>query len=472
MADQDGGGSERIRKLLGHLDVSHHSLRHVGQELALQASDSPHSSSSALYERSLVLSKDCSTVIRELCNHLHSEDLVPCQSALSRIERAIDRASQAGTDTPHIVNTWRVVEVVEQFLGIVAESYRYVTLSEQTALEGIEVTEREDTELARLLERRREVVAPRLAIPAKPLAVPSLGDMPRWRVRQFFRPGLILGIAIVFSFAIVAVAAPLIAPPEGEDPYVVPREGYVFQPQPPTADHPLGTMERQYDVFYGLVWGTRVAFKIGLLVTLGRAVIGVLVGLISGYYGGLLDAAIMRLTDAFMAFPIVPATLLMLVFFGPRLGAMAGGVDRIVALALIVFGWMQYARLVRGNVLAERAKQYVEAAIAIGARTPRIIFRHVLPNVPQGLFVLVASDIGAMVVLATVFTFLGLSGYRGLADWGMMLNIARNWIIGTPSNAFTYWYCYLPPSVAIVLFSMGWNLIGDSLRDVLDPRLR
>lgn len=90
----------------------------------------------------------------------------------------------------------------------------------------------------------------------------------------------------------------------------------------------------------------------------------------------------------------------------------------------------------------------------------------------QGLFVLAASDIGAMVVLAAVFTFLGLSGYRGLADWEMMLNISRNWIIGTPSNAFKYWYTYLPPSIAIVFFSIGWNLIGDSLRDILDPRLR
>jgi len=119
----------------------------------------------------------------------------------------------------------------------------------------------------------------------------------------------------------------------------------------------LGTTERQYDVLYGLVWGTRVAFTIGLSATLGRMLIGVLLGLISGYYGGLLDATIMRVTDAFMAFPIVPATLLMLTFFGPTLGGMTGGVERIVVLALVLFGWMQYARVVRGNVLAEREKK-------------------------------------------------------------------------------------------------------------------
>jgi len=96
--------------------------------------------------------------------------------------------------------------------------------------------------------------------------------------------------------------------------------------------------------------------------------------------------------------------------------------------------------------------------------------RILLANVPPKLFVLIASDTGAMVVLAAVFTFLGLSGRRGLADWGCMTNIGRNWIIGTPSNAFQYWYTYLPPIAAIVLFSVGWNLIGDGLRDALDPR--
>jgi peptide/nickel transport system permease protein len=123
-------------------------------------------------------------------------------------------------------------------------------------------------------------------------------------------------------------------------------------------------------------------------------------------------------------------------------------------------------------VLLERSKQYVEAATTLGARGVHIMWRHILPNVPQGLFVLIASDIGAMVVLAAMFTFLGLSGRTGLADWGWMLNIGRNWIIGTPSNAFQYWYVYLPPIAAIVLFSAGWNLIGDGLRDVLDPRVR
>ena len=291
--------------------------------------------------------------------------------------------------------------------------------------------------------------------------------------RIFSTPELIVGCAIVLVFAVVAIAAPVFAPPEGEEPYFIPAGSFAKVPEPPSPEHPLGTMQRQYDILYGLVWGTRVAFKVGLSITVGRALIGVLLGLISGYSGGLLAAVVMRITDAFLAFPIMAAALVMLTFFGGGLvGVVTGGADRVVILSLILFGWMQYARIVRGNALVEREKEYVQAAICVGARSRRIIFRHVLPNATRGLFVVGASDIGAMVVLAAVFSFMGLSGGEALADWGQMLNFSRNWIIGTPANAFKYWYTYFPPSMSIVVFSMGWNLIGDGLRDVLDPRLR
>jgi peptide/nickel transport system permease protein len=230
-------------------------------------------------------------------------------------------------------------------------------------------------------------------------------------------------------------------------------------------------MESQYDVLYGLIWGTRVAFRVGLLITLGRVLIGIPVGMVAGYYGGWLDALMMRTTDAFLAFPIVAGVLVILTVRVDYWGVQLSEGDRAIILALILFGWMQYARLVRGNVLVERAKEYVQAAVSVGAWGPRIIFRHVLPNAIQGLFVLMASDIGAMVVTVAALTFIGLSGNEPTADWGMMLKFARNWVIGAPSNAFAYWYTYIPPIIAIVLFSIGWNLIGDSLRDVLDPQL-
>ncbi len=470
MATGESKGNEQIRRLLTQLDLCHHSLKHVGQRLAAQAAQ-PSASSSALYERSLRLSKDCSKIVHELCEQLDSRHMPACRSALVKIDRAVYSASRQETDTSRMVNAWRVVEATEQFLGVAAEKYDYVTLAQQIGPVPGEVREIDSSGAAPLAPGYKEATA-KTVTALKPVSVPSFRTVPRFRVGRFLRPGLLLGVLIVLGFAIIGIVAPLIAHPGGQDAYLMPKDGVQVEPKPPTAEHLLGTTERQYDVLYGVVWGTRVAFTIGLAVTLGRVLLGVPLGLISGYYGGWLDAVIMRLTDAFMAFPIVPGTLLMLVFFGPTLGGMTGGADRVVVLALILFGWMQYARLVRGNVLAEREKQYVEAAVAVGARSPRIIFRHILPNVPQGLFVLVASDIGGMMVLAAVFTFLGLSGYPGLADWGMMLNISRNWIIGTPSNAFEYWYAYLPPSAAVVFFSIGWNLIGDGLRDVFDPRLR
>jgi peptide/nickel transport system permease protein len=224
-------------------------------------------------------------------------------------------------------------------------------------------------------------------------------------------------------------------------------------------------------VLYGLIWGARVAFRVGLLITLGRVLIGVPVGMVAGYYGGRLDALMMRATDAFLAFPVVAGVLLMLAVTVDVWGIRLGEGDRAIVLALILFGWMQYARLVRGNVLVERAKEYVQAAVSIGAGGPRIILRHVLPNATNGLFVLIASDIGAMVVTVAALTFIGLSGDEPTADWGMILKFARNWVIGGPANAFEYWYTYIPPIVAIVLFSIGWNLIGDGLRDALDPQV-
>jgi peptide/nickel transport system permease protein len=289
--------------------------------------------------------------------------------------------------------------------------------------------------------------------------------------RILSNPELILGILIVLVFAIIAVAAPMIALPEGKDPYALPKDGFATGPKPPNPDHPLGTMQDQYDVFHGIIWGTRVAFRVGLLITLGRVLIGVPVGIVAGYHGGRLDALMMRMTDAFLAFPIVAGVLLMLAVTVDVWGIRLGEGDRAIVLALILFGWMQYARLVRGNVLVERAQEYVQAAVSIGAGGPRIILRHVLPNATKGLFVLIASDIGAMVVTVAALTFIGLSGNEPTADWGMILKFARNWVIGAPANAFAYWYTYIPPIVAIVLFSIGWNLIGDGLRDALDPQI-
>jgi peptide/nickel transport system permease protein len=303
-------------------------------------------------------------------------------------------------------------------------------------------------------------------------------------IRRHLRPSLIAGSLIVLAFVAVALAAPLIAPPgDTETPYQIPRYGVSPLPQPPDAAHPLGRLSKQYDIFYGLVWGTRVALQAGLIVTAGRLVIGVVLGLLAGYVGGWTDRLLMRITDAFLSFPIMAAGMVMVAIFGREIQrSFRGGFyltphgeEQVLIAALVLFGWMSYARLVRGNVLAEREREYVQAARATGVGHLRLLARHLWPNVRQGLFVLAASDVGAAVVLLATFAFVGLihPPYGHMeADWGQMLNAARDWIIGSPADAFAYWYTYLPVSAAIILFSVGWNLVGDGLREAFDPRLR
>jgi peptide/nickel transport system permease protein len=284
--------------------------------------------------------------------------------------------------------------------------------------------------------------------------------------------GLFLGLIIVTIFAVVAISAPFLAPPTEEDPYLLPKFGLAGPPEPPSSEHLLGMMQDRYDIFYGLIWGTRVAFKIGLLITLGRVLVGVPLGVISGYYGGWVDSLIMRATDAFLAFPVVAGVMLLMTVSFDYWQIRLGEGDSAVIIGLILFGWIQYARLIRGNVLAERGKEYVGAAVCIGAGDRRIIFRHVFPNSTQGLLVLIASDIGTMVMTVAALTFIGLTGDAPIADWGMMLRISRNWIVAAPGNAFQYWYTYVPLILAILFFSIGWNLVGDGLRDMLDPKMR
>jgi peptide/nickel transport system permease protein len=303
--------------------------------------------------------------------------------------------------------------------------------------------------------------------------------------RLLSRPSLFVGSLIVLIFLAVALTAPLLAPRQGELPFLIPRDGFVKVPQPPGPSHPLGTMEAQNDIFYGLVWGARFALRLSLLITAGRAFLGILVGLFSGYYGRGVDAVLMRLTDAFLSFPVMVAVMVTVTLLGHDTYITPEGfvypmpngprAQLTIGLTLVAFGWMSYARLVRGNILSEREQEYIAAARSIGMRHWRILFRHLLPNTTRGLPVLIASDIGMVVVWLATFHFVGLipaNVTMMLADWGQMLAFARHWIVGGPGRAFEYWYTYLPVSAAIVLYSVGWNLIGDGLRDALDPRLR
>jgi peptide/nickel transport system permease protein len=278
-------------------------------------------------------------------------------------------------------------------------------------------------------------------------------------------PLSIAGIVIIFVFAIIALIGPLIAPPpEGHrDAYQIPRDGFSSTPQPPSEDHPFGTTEGQYDIYYGVIWGTRSAFRVGLSVMAAVLAIGISLGSIAGYFGGLLDEVIMRITDIFMAFPGLILAMAITVALGPSLNS--------VILALIAVQWPSYARLVRGDILAIREEDYVEAARGIGSSHARVIIRHVLPNAIYSSLVMASLDIGAMVLAAAGLSFLGLGAPAGYADWGQMIQFARNWIIGLPGNPLAYWHTVAIPGLFILFFVLGWNLLGDAFRDISDPKL-
>jgi len=287
-----------------------------------------------------------------------------------------------------------------------------------------------------------------------------------WILKKLFtRPLSLVGFVLLFAFIVIAVIAPWIAPPEfPHQPYRIPRDGYWAEPKPPSAEHILGTAEGQYDIFYGVVWGTRTAFRVGLIVTLSGCVIGMVIGSIAAYYGGLIDEILMRVVDVFYTLPYLVAAMVLAVVLGRSLESSM--------IALICFTWMGYARVIRSEILRIREIDYTHAARALGASNVRILVRHIIPNALYPVFVMVSMNIGSMVIAVSTLSFLGLGAQLGYADWGQMISLARNWMLGSAGDAAAYWFTVVCPGVPIVLFVLAWNLVGDALRDVLDPRMR
>ncbi len=285
-------------------------------------------------------------------------------------------------------------------------------------------------------------------------------------VKKMLRnPVSLIGIIIVIFFSCIAIVAPWLAPPKPNyDPYEIPRDGFSNTPRPPSKEHLFGTTQGQYDIFYGMVWGTRTAFRVGVLVAGSVTIIGIIIGTISAYYGGLIDEFVMRIVDIFLSFPFLIAAM--------TLSTVLGRSITNVMIALIVFGWMYYARLMRSEVLATKQQSYVEASNALGGGDFWIIRKHIISNSIYSVLVKFTMDIGTMVIWAAALSFLGVGVEVGYADWGQMINLARNWIVGPSYDPFKYWYTVVYPGSALVLFVLGWNLIGDAFRDVFDPKLQ
>jgi peptide/nickel transport system permease protein len=265
--------------------------------------------------------------------------------------------------------------------------------------------------------------------------------------------GLLAGAALLAVFTTAAVLAPLLAP---HDPLAVADPAAPVALQPPSARHLLGTDALGRDVLARVLFGGRVSLAVGVGVEVVVAALGGVVGLLAGYYGRTLDAALMRLTDVVMAFPsLILAIGLVAVFETPGLGN--------VFVVLVLLGWTTIARVVRGTVLTLKSREFVQAARAMGARGRTILFRHILPNSLGPLLVAATLGVGGNMVAEAGLSFLGLGSQPPTISWGAMLADGQSDLLTAPWAAVF-------PGLALLLAVLGVNLLGDGLRDMLDPR--
>lgn len=285
-------------------------------------------------------------------------------------------------------------------------------------------------------------------------------------------PLSLIGFSLVILFIVIAALAPVLAPPKMYDPFrIPPSETYYREPRPPSSTHPFGTTSWQRDLYYGCIWGTIHAFRLGLIITAFTLVIGLTLGLIAGYYGGIIDEIVMRFTDIIFAFPALILIMALVVAFSTlTLPFSFSGDIRIDAtiIGIILVGWPGYTRLIRGEVLRVKTEDYIEAAKASGASDFRIIMRHILPNSIYPIIIVASLDFGTIVLLAAALSFLGLGAPENYADWGQLIYASTDWV----ADGFKYWWTFVMPGTFIVLFVLGWNLLGDAFRDILDPLYR
>jgi peptide/nickel transport system permease protein len=260
------------------------------------------------------------------------------------------------------------------------------------------------------------------------------------------------GCVLLAVFLVFALFAPWIAP---EDPA---SNDLPSRLQPPSAAHWFGTDEFGRDILSRVIYGARVSLLVGASVVAGSLLIGLIIGSIAGYYGGVADRFLnVILMNAFLSFPGILLAIAFVAFRGP-------GVFNLV-LALCLGGWVGYARLVRAQVLSVKEKEFVEAARALGASDWRIVTKHILPNIIQPVVVQAAIGMAGAVLAEATMSFLGLGVPAPTASWGSMLNDARTHLFDSP-------HMVLFPAAALMLAVLSFNFIGDALRDYLDPRSR
>ncbi|MWD26374.1 ABC transporter permease subunit [Aquicoccus sp. SCR17] len=272
-----------------------------------------------------------------------------------------------------------------------------------------------------------------------------------WRGAEMLwaSPAALTGVAIIAALVVVALLAPLLAP---YGPYA---QNLANQLQPPSAEHLLGTDEFGRDIFSRIIFGTRFTLYIVMLVALIAAPAGLLIGASSGYLGGWFDTLAMRITDIALAFPRLILALAFVTAFGPGLN------NAILAIALT--GWPPYVRIARAEALTIRRSDYIAAIELMGASRLRIILLHVVPLCLPSLFVRLTLDMAGVILIAAGLGFLGLGAQPPAAEWGVMLSSGKEYMLSA-------WWAATFPGLAIFFVCMGFNLLGDGLRDILDPR--
>ena len=271
------------------------------------------------------------------------------------------------------------------------------------------------------------------------------------------RRGPVIPVTVIGFFVLVAIFAPLVTPysptktslPEKNIPPLWQEGG--------TVSHPLGTDPLGRDIWSRLAFGARVSLLVALSTLALGGILGTALGLISGYYRGVLDAIIMRASDITIAFPIILFAILLVVIVGPGL------INLIVAVGLVI--WARYARVVRGEVITIMTQDYISRARVSGASDFRIITRHLFPNVFNSLLVLLTLQVGFLIIVESSLSFLGAGVPPPTAAWGSMVASGRDYIV-------TAWWVSAIPGVAIMLLVIAFNMLGDWLRDRLDPKLR
>jgi peptide/nickel transport system permease protein len=267
----------------------------------------------------------------------------------------------------------------------------------------------------------------------------------------FFNPLSLLGILFIGILLFTGILAPLLAP---YDPIEISPDRRLT---PPNSANWLGTDEVGRDILSRIIHGARISLEIGITIVFLAAAIGLIIGLISGYFGGVWDQTLMRFTDIFMSFPTLILAIAMTAALGPSLFNSV--------LAMIIVWWPIYARLIRSEVLAVKEKEYIRAIRALGANPFKIIFFHVLPNTIDVVVIRASIDFGNAVMFCAALSFIGLGAQPPQPEWGAMVTTGRDYLRDA-------WWLVTFPGLAIFLTVMGFNLFGDSLRDFLDPKLR